>query len=94
MSPTATPVVALVGPTGSGKSRLALAVATASAHPVEIVAVDAFTVYRDMTVGTAKPSAVDRAQVPHHGIDLLRPEDACSVRWFQASGVSGGVKGK
>ena len=76
------PVLALVGPTASGKSAVALRVA---AHlRAEIVAVDAFTVYRGMDVGTAKPSAQDRARVAHHGIDLLEPEQECTVQWFQA----------
>jgi tRNA dimethylallyltransferase len=49
----------------------------------EIIAVDAFTVYRDMDVGTAKPSSADRARVPHHCLDLLDPDTDCSAEWFQ-----------
>ena len=80
------PVVALVGATGSGKSALALEAAGQAAArgvAVEIVAVDAFTVYRDMDIGTAKPSAAERARVPHHMVDVLDPEGDCTVRWFQ-----------
>jgi tRNA dimethylallyltransferase len=74
-------VVALIGPTGSGKSDIAVAAARATgAH---VVAVDAFTVYRQMTVGTAKPPPRDRAAVPHHMVDRLDVEDECTVRWFQ-----------
>ena len=51
----------------------------------EIVAVDAFTVYRGMDVGTAKPHAADRARVPHHLVDVLDPSEACSVEWFQSA---------
>lgn len=75
------PVLALVGPTGSGKSEVALR--AAERLGAEIVAVDAFTVYRGMDVGTAKPSATDRRRVPHHGIDLLDPSEECTVEWFQ-----------
>lgn len=74
-------VLALVGPTASGKSALALAAAERTG--AEIVAVDAFTVYRGMDVGTAKPSPEDRARVAHHCVDLLDPAEVCSVSWFQ-----------
>jgi len=76
-------VVALVGPTAAGKSTVALA--AAACLGAEIVAVDAFTVYRGMDVGTAKPTAADRAAVPHHLVDVLDPERDCTVRWFQAA---------
>jgi tRNA dimethylallyltransferase len=74
-------VLALVGPTASGKSAIALE--AAARLGAEIVAVDAFTVYRGMDVGTAKPDPAERARVPHHGIDLLDPAQECSVEWFQ-----------
>ena len=76
-------VCALVGATGSGKSAVAMAVARDLG--AEIVAVDAFTVYRDMDIGTAKPSAEDRRAVPHHLVDVLRPEEPCTVEWFQSA---------
>jgi tRNA dimethylallyltransferase len=47
------------------------------------VAVDAFTVYRGMDIGTAKPSAAQRRLVPHHMIDVLDPSERCTVQWFQ-----------
>ena len=50
----------------------------------EIVAVDAFTVYRGMDIGTAKPSAEDRTVVPHHVVDVLGPHETCTVEWFQS----------
>lgn len=77
-------MLALVGPTAAGKSTLALAVAEARGD-VEIVAVDAFTVYRGMDVGTATPSPAERARVPHHLVDVLEPEQPCTVAWFQAA---------
>jgi tRNA dimethylallyltransferase len=76
------PVLAVVGPTASGKSTAAMAVARARAD-VELVAVDAFTIYRGMDIGTAKPSPADRAAVPHHCIDLLGPTEEVDVAWFQ-----------
>lgn len=74
-------MLALVGPTASGKSAIALEIA--AQLDAEIVAVDAFTVYRGMDVGTAKPSLAERARVPHHCLDLLEPSQDCTVRWFQ-----------
>src|SRR5690606_19645851 len=66
------PVVALIGPTAAGKSAIALAVAEAAG--AELVAVDAFTVYRGMDIGTAKPTTEDRRRVPHHMVDVLDVE--------------------
>ncbi|MBW3618888.1 MAG: tRNA (adenosine(37)-N6)-dimethylallyltransferase MiaA [Actinobacteria bacterium] len=79
----ATPVLALLGPTASGKSDLAHRVAADRAGAVELVAVDAFTVYRGMDVGTAKASPAERAAVPHHLVDVLDPDEDVSVAWFQ-----------
>ena len=56
--------MALVGPTASGKSALALAVARPALGDVELVSVDSMTVYRGMDIGTAKPTAAARAEVP------------------------------
>lgn len=74
--------LALVGPTASGKSRAAGEVAHRCAH-VEIIAIDAFTVYRGMDVATAKPTAEERARVPHHLIDVIAPSEELSVADFQ-----------
>lgn len=82
MAGDAEPVLALVGPTASGKSGAAMQVARARGD-VELVAVDAFTIYRGMDIGTAKPSPADRAEVPHHCIDLLDPTEDVDVAWFQ-----------
>jgi len=81
------PVLAVLGPTASGKSSLALDVArarTASGRPTEIVAIDAFTVYRGMDVGTAKPGPDERALVPHHMVDVLDPAEELTVVRFRA----------
>lgn len=77
---------AILGPTASGKSALALAVAegaTAAGEPHEVVAIDAFTVYRGMDVGTAKPSMDERRRVVHHLVDVLDPEESLTVVRFR-----------
>jgi tRNA dimethylallyltransferase len=75
---------ALLGPTASGKSKLALALA--EKLPVEIVSVDSAQVYRGMDIGTAKPGASERAAVPHHLIDLIDPDQSYSVgQWREAA---------
>lgn len=78
------PVLALAGPTASGKSAAALAVARglAAVCRVEIVSVDSALVYRGMDIGTAKPSAAEQAEVPHHLIDLIDPRQAYSAARF------------
>lgn len=78
--------LAIVGPTAAGKSGCAMAVSrerTDRGHPTEIVAIDAFTVYRGMDVATAKPSATDRREVAHHLIDVLDPWEDLTVAQFQ-----------
>ncbi len=72
----------LAGPTASGKS--AVAMALAQELPIEIVSVDSALVYRGMDIGTAKPTAVERAAVPHHLIDILEPTEAYSAARFVA----------
>jgi len=76
----------LAGPTASGKTAAALAFARtlAPAQAVEIVSVDSALVYRGMDIGTAKPSAAERAEVPHHLIDILDPAQAYSAARFVA----------
>jgi len=71
---------ALLGPTASGKSTLALELA--ERLPLEIVSLDSAQVYRGMDIGTAKPSAAERHRVPHHLIDVIDPDRAYSTgRW-------------
>lgn len=73
--------VAIMGPTASGKTAAALAIATEI--PAEIISVDSALVYRDMNIGTAKPTADELAAVPHHLIDILDPSQSYSVRQFR-----------
>jgi tRNA dimethylallyltransferase len=72
-------VLAIVGPTAAGKSQIATVVA--SALDAEIVAVDAFTIYRGMDIGTDKPG--DDHGISHHMIDVLDPSQECTAQWFQ-----------
>ncbi len=72
----------LAGPTASGKTAAALALA--QVLPLEIVSVDSAQVYRGMDIGTAKPSAAERAAVPHHLIDIIEPTQAYSAARFVA----------
>jgi len=74
--------VALAGPTASGKTAVALAMAMV--RPVEIVSVDSALVYRGMDIGTAKPTAEERAAVPHHLIDILDARESYSAAAFVA----------
>ncbi len=90
-------VVALVGPTASGKSAVALEVALAAGGgtgpsaayaglpPVELVSVDSMAVYRGMDVGTAKPTPAVQALVPYHLIDLVDPAEEFTVQQFQSA---------
>jgi tRNA dimethylallyltransferase len=72
----------IAGPTASGKS--ALAMTLAERWPVEIISVDSALVYRGMDIGSAKPSAADRAAVPHHLIDIREPDAPYSAALFAA----------
>ena len=76
------PVVLLMGPTASGKSKLALALA--QQFGAEIVSVDSAQIYRGMDIGTAKPDRATRARTPHHLIDILDPDAAYSAAQFVA----------
>ncbi len=74
------PLIALVGPTASGKS--ALAMALAKRFPIEIVNYDSIQVYKLFDIGSDKPSPEDRARVPHHLIDLLDPQETFTAGEF------------
>ncbi|MDQ6916998.1 MAG: tRNA (adenosine(37)-N6)-dimethylallyltransferase MiaA [Pseudomonadota bacterium] len=76
-----TPAILLIGPTASGKSAVALELATLLR--VEIVSVDSAQVYRGMDIGTAKPDAGTRARTPHHLIDLIGPDQSYSAARFR-----------
>jgi tRNA dimethylallyltransferase len=87
--------VALVGATASGKSTLALALARRD-PAFELVSVDSMQVYRGMDIGTAKPSPEERAEVPHHLLDVADPwEDFTLARWAAAArGAIAGIEGR
>lgn len=72
--------ICLAGPTASGKTAAALAIA--QELPVEIISVDSALVYRGMDVGTAKPSPAELARAPHHLIDIIDPAEAYSAARF------------
>ena len=79
-------VVSIVGPTASGKTGLGIAIAKALAckgEQAEIINADAYQMYRGMDIGTAKASTEEQAQVRHHLIDIIEPDDAMSVARFQ-----------
>jgi tRNA dimethylallyltransferase len=85
------PIPVLTAPTASGKTALALALAQESAaagRPVEIVAADAFTVYRGLDIGTAKPDAAERAAVPHHLMDVADVTEDYSVAAYARAAES------
>ena len=77
-------MIAIVGPTASGKSALAMRVAERLGG--EIVSADSRQVYRGMDVGTAKPTAEERARVPHHLIDVVDPGERYDVLRYQRDG--------
>ena len=72
--------IALVGPTASGKTAIAMAIA--EKLQVEIISIDSALVYRGMDIGTAKPSAQERAQVVHHLIDIREPTQTYNAADF------------
>lgn len=71
------PLLVILGPTSVGKTSLALELAD---HlPVEVVSADSRQIYRHMDIGTAKPTAAERARVPHHALDLVEPDENLSL---------------
>lgn len=75
------PVICLMGPTASGKTDLAFAIA--DEFPCEIISVDSVMVYRELNIGSAKPSEEVLLQYPHHLVDILNPEESYSVANFR-----------
>jgi tRNA dimethylallyltransferase len=81
------PLLVIAGPTATGKTELSIRVAerlAAEGLPAEIISADSRQVYRGLDIGTAKVSAADRARVPHHGFDLVEPNEPFSVADFAA----------
>ena len=75
-----TKLLVIVGPTGVGKS--ALAMRLAREFDGEIIGADSRQVYRHMSIGTAKPSDADRAEIPHHLVDSIEPDERYSLALF------------
>jgi tRNA dimethylallyltransferase len=93
------PLVVLAGTTASGKTALSLALADelrARGVASEIVSADSRQVYRGMDIGTAKVTAAERARVPHHGLDLVDPDQPFSVADYSAhaTGALAGIAGR
>src|SRR6202051_244706 len=84
----------LTGPTGAGKSQLALTLAERLG--AEIVSMDSMALYRGMDVGTAKPTAEERRRVAHHLIDVLDPWESANVAWWleQAKASTADIEGR
>jgi tRNA dimethylallyltransferase len=74
------PLLAILGPTGAGKTRLA--VALAEHWPIEVVSVDSRQVYRRMDIGTGKPTAAERRLVRHHLVDVVEPDEVYDAARF------------
>src|ERR1043165_7763530 len=70
----------LTGPTGSGKTELAITLA--ERLDAEIISMDSMALYRGMDIGTAKPTQEERQRRPHHLIDVLEPWQSASVAWW------------
>jgi tRNA dimethylallyltransferase len=80
------PAILLMGPTASGKSDLAIRLARMA--PAEIISVDSALVYRELDIGTAKPSRALRAEIPHHLVDVLDPTEAYSAGRFRRDALA------
>ncbi len=80
------PILCLAGPTASGKS--ATTHTLAQHWPIEIIVMDSATIYRDMDIGTAKPSAQEQAAIPHHLLDIRDPAERYSAAEFSADALS------
>ncbi|HEY5757202.1 MAG TPA: tRNA (adenosine(37)-N6)-dimethylallyltransferase MiaA [Steroidobacter sp.] len=81
----ATPIPLIMGPTGAGKTDLALRLA--ANYPIEIVSVDSALVYRGMDIGTGKPSREELERFPHHLVDILDPSQPYSAGQFVRDAV-------
>jgi tRNA dimethylallyltransferase len=82
------PLIVVAGPTASGKTALAMLLATSLPGGMggEIVSCDSVAVYRGMEIGAAKPTAEERARVPHHCLDLYDPDEACTAGDYARAG--------
>lgn len=83
-APAKIPLLVICGPTASGKTRIALELA--SGLPIEIISADSRQIYRGMDIGTAKATPEERALVPHHLIDVVAPDQSFSAADFMTQG--------
>ncbi|MCI0585001.1 MAG: tRNA (adenosine(37)-N6)-dimethylallyltransferase MiaA, partial [Chloroflexi bacterium] len=82
---TAPPLLVIAGPTATGKTGLAIELASelrTAGTPAEIISADSRQVYRGLDIGTAKPTPGERRGIPHHGLDLVEPDEPFSVADF------------
>ncbi|ORA54025.1 tRNA dimethylallyltransferase [Mycolicibacterium chubuense] len=80
--------LAIIGPTGTGKSELALAVADLLDRPAEVVNADAMQLYRGMDIGTAKLTVAERRGIPHHQLDVLDVTETATVARYQQAATA------
>jgi tRNA dimethylallyltransferase len=92
--PAPIPLLAILGPTGAGKTRVA--VALAENWPIEVVSVDSRQVYRRMDIGTAKPTPGERRAVRHHLVDVVEPDEGYDAARFarEAAEAIAAVRGR
>jgi tRNA dimethylallyltransferase len=79
-------IIAIVGPTASGKT--ALGIALARKFGGEIVSADSRQIYRGMDIGTAKPTTAERRAIPHHLIDIKDPDEEYTVAGYQRDAIA------
>jgi tRNA dimethylallyltransferase len=83
-----TPVVAVVGPTAAGKTSLAMELVAVLNGEAEIVSADSIQVYKELDIGSAKPTGVEKARARFHAIDLIEPDEDFTVAQYQSVALS------